>query len=149
MDVEGQDLLDVVLHLIERPPYRQLLPVAEHTGAGRLADVQIRLPGFDLQRDDLGPPRPRGYRVQMAAFELLVPHDAAVAHPAVEGRDHLDPARPVLRDERPLDPRVVNVGHADEAAASQRCLPAAAIAKPELADEGHVPDVELMAVAEQ
>src|SRR5262249_6035739 len=147
MDVEGQDLLDVVLHLIERPAYGQLLPVAEHAGAGRLADVQIRLPGFRLQRDDLGPQRPRGDRVQMAAFELLVPYDAAVAHPAVECRDHLDPARPVLRDERPLDPRVVNVGHADEPAAFQRCLSATAITKPELADKGHVPDVELMAVA--
>jgi hypothetical protein len=52
-----------------------------------------------------------------------------------------------LRDERPLDPRVVNVGHADEPAAGQCCLPAAAVTKAELADEGRVPDVELMAAA--
>src|SRR5262249_41338015 len=59
------------------------------------------------------------------------------------------PARPVPRDERPLGPRGVNVSHADEPAAFQRCLPATGITKPELADEGHVPDVEFMPVAEQ
>ena len=121
----------------------------KHARAGRLADVQIRLPGLGLQRDDLGPERPRGDRAQVAAFQLLVARDAAIPHPAVDRRDHLDAPRPVLRDERPLDPCVVCVGHADEPAALQCRLPAAAIAEAKVADDGRVPDVELVAVVEQ
>ena len=85
----------------------------------------------------------------MAAFQLLVARDAAIAHPAVDCRHHLDAPRPVLRDERPLDPGVVSVRHADKPAALQCRLPAAAIAEAEVADDGRVPDVELVAVAEQ
>ena len=149
MHVEGQDLLDVVLHLVERPPGVQPLITTEHLRAGRLADVQVRLPGLGLQRDDLRPESPQRDGVQVAAFKLPVPCHAAIAHPAVECRDHLDPSRPVLRNERPLDPGVVRVGHADEPAAAQRCLPAAAITKAEMADEGRVPDVKLVTVAQQ
>src|SRR5690348_10701419 len=92
---------------------------AEYAGASRLADVQIRLPGLGLQRDDLRPERPRGHRVQVAAFQLPVAGDPRIAYPAVDRRDHLGAPRPVLRDERPLDSSVMRVGHADEAAAVQ------------------------------
>src|SRR6185437_4017963 len=52
-------------------------------------------------------------------------------------------------DEGPLDRGVVNVGHADEPAAFERGLPAAAVTETQLADESRVPDVEVMPVADQ
>src|SRR4029078_7317772 len=125
--VEGQDLLDVVLHLVEPPLDLDLTISAEYAGASRLADVQIRLPGLGLQRDNLRPERPRGHRVQAAAFQFPVAGDPRVAPRAVDGRGHLDVPRPMLRDERPLDPSMMRVGHADEAAAVQRRLMALVI----------------------
>ena len=85
----------------------------------------------------------------MAALQLLVAGDTAIGHPAVDGRDDLDVARPVLRNQRPLDPRVVRVGHADEPAAVERRLPAAEITETNVADDSRVPDVEFVAVTEQ
>ena len=76
--VDGQDLLDVVLHLVEPPVDLDLTITAEYAGASRLADVQVRLPGLGLQRDDLRPERPRGHGVQVTAFQLPVAGDPAL-----------------------------------------------------------------------
>src|SRR5580693_8606195 len=122
---------------------------AEHAGAGRVADVQVRLPGLGLQRDHLGPERPRAHGVQVAALQLPVAGDPGVADAAVDRRDHLDAPRPVPRNERPLDPSVMGVGHADDAAAVQRRLTTLMITERQLADYSRGPDVKLMAVTEQ
>jgi len=147
--VEGQDLLDVVLHLVERPAGRQRLAAAEDARAGRLADVEIRLPGLGLQRDDLRTGRPRRNGVQMTSFEFPVAGHAVVTHPAIERGDDLDLPRPVARDEGPLDTGVMLIGHADEPAAGQRRLPAGAVTKAEVPKDGRVPDVIFVAVGKQ
>ena len=85
----------------------------------------------------------------MAGLQLPVAGDTAIAHPAVDRRDHLDVPRPVLRDKRPLDPRVVRVAHADEPAAVQRRFPAGQITETNVADDSRVPDVQFVAVTEQ
>ena len=85
----------------------------------------------------------------MPADKPLVPRDSGVPHHAVQRGDHLHAARPVLRDQRPLDARVVGVGHADEPAAVKRRLAAAAVAEPHMAHDGRVADVELVPVVEE
>ena len=117
-DLERQKLLDVVLRLVEAALNRHRVGAFEHAAPRRLADVQVRLPGLDLQRDHLGPERPRRDRIEVPALELLIAGDATVGHAPVERADDLDPPRPVLRGQRPLDPRVVDVRHADEPAAA-------------------------------
>ena len=149
LHVEGENLLDIVLHLIQPPLDLEALICGEHPRAGRVADVQIRLPGLGLQRDHLWPKRPRGNGVQVAALQLPVAGDTAIAHPAVDRRDDLDVPRPVLRNQRPLDPRVVRIAHADEPAAVQCHLPAAEITETNLADDSRVPDVQFVSVTEQ
>ncbi len=126
-----------------------MLIASEHARAGGVTDVQIRLPGLGLQRDDLGTERPRADRVQVAAFQLLIAGDTRIAHPAVDRRDHFDAPRPVLRDKRPLDPGVVRVGHADEPPAAQRGQPPEVVAEAETANHGCAPDVQFVAVIEQ
>src|SRR5260370_19349463 len=59
-DVEREHLLNVVLHLVEAAVDSERLPaVVEDARARRLADVQVRLARLHLQRDHLGPERPR------------------------------------------------------------------------------------------
>src|ERR1700689_2422163 len=99
--------------------------------------------------EDLRPERPRGNGVQVTAFELPVARHAGVAHPGVERRDDLDLPGPVLRDEGPLDPGVMLVCHADEPAACQHRLPAAAVTKAEAPNDGRVPDVVFVTVVKQ
>jgi len=96
-----------------------------------------------------GPNVRGGNGVQVTAFELLVAGHAAVAHPGVERGDYLDVPGPVLRDEGPLDPGVMHVCHADEPAACQRRLPAAAVTKAEVPNNGRVPDVVFVTVVKQ
>ena len=85
----------------------------------------------------------------MAALELLVAGHAGVGHPPVDRRHHLDPARPILGCQRPLDPGMMNVGHAHEPSAAQRRLTAAAIPEAQLSDHRRVADIELVAIGEQ
>ncbi len=70
----------------------------------------------------------------MAPLERPVARDPVVGHAAVQGRDDLDPARPVHRRQRPLDRRLVHVGHAHEAAALEHRLPIRPV------DEAHPPE---------
>ena len=123
LHVEGEDLLDIVLHLIQPPLDLEALISSENACAGRMADVQIRLPGLGLQRVT-SDPNVRGetgfrWRPSSCRWRTTPP----LLHPAVDRRNHLDAPRPVLRNQRPLDPRVMRVAHADEPAAVQCHLP--------------------------
>ncbi len=85
----------------------------------------------------------------MAALQLAVARDVAVDDAAVQRRDDLDRARPVLGCQRPLDRRLVGVRHAREAPAVQRRLAAAAVAKAQPPDDHRQADVVLVRVVEQ
>ena len=139
--VEGEDLLDVVLHLVEVALHRHRLVAAEDAGARGLGDVDVRLPGPHLQRDGLRAERSRGDRVEVAALQLAIAGDHLVGHPAVEAGDHLDSTRPVLGCQRPLDAGLVAVGHAHEAAAAQHRLPAGAVTEAQHPLHHRLPDV--------
>jgi hypothetical protein len=146
--VKGEDLLDVVLHLIEVAfDVRQVLALID-ARAGCLSHVQVRLPGLHLQGDHLGAERPRGHRIQVTPLELTVAGHPAVGHPPVQCRDDLHPARPILRCHGPLDTRLVDVSHADEATAAQRCLPAGPVAEAQFAHHHGGVDVQLMPVGQ-
>src|ERR1019366_9045836 len=149
-DGEREHLLDVVLHLVEAAVDGERLAAAvEDARARGLADVHVRLARLHLQPDHLGPERPGRHRVEVAALELLVARDAAVGHPPVQARYHLHPAGPVPGCERPLDTRLMDVGHAHEPPAAQRRHPAGAVAETQLADHRRGADLKLMPVAEQ
>ena len=94
--VEREHLLDVVVHLVERAIHVELNAGGEHACAGGFADVHVRLPRLDLQRDDLGAEGPRADARDVAALELAVTRHAAVHHATVDRRDDLHPAGPVL-----------------------------------------------------
>ena len=89
-DVEGEDLLDVVLHLVAGCARTTAGAVAaEHPGPGGLGDVDVRLPGLHLERDGLRTEGAGGDGVEVAALELAVARDHLVGHPPVERGDHL------------------------------------------------------------
>ena len=148
-DLEADDVLDVVLHLVQRALDVHGLAAAEHARAGGLGDVDVRLARLDVQGDDLRPERARRDGVEVAPLELAVARDAAVRHAPVERRHDLDRTRPVLRGERPLDRGLVGVGHAREAPAAQRRLAPAAVAEAQLADDHRGPDVVFVAVFQE
>ena len=104
---------------------------------------------WTFERDHLRPERTRRDRVEVAALELLVARHAGVGHAPVDRRHHLDPARPILGRQRPLDPGMMNVGHAHEPSAAQRRLAAAAIPESQLSDHRRVANIELVAIGEQ
>ena len=141
--------MDVVLGLEQAARDIDGLVATEDVGAGGLGDVQVRLAGLDLQRDDLGAERARGDRVEVAALELRIAGDAAVGHAPIDRGDDLDPARPVLRGDHPLDRRLVMVGHADEATTAQAGLPAGPVAEAQGPGQERAADVVLVAVLEQ
>src|SRR5260221_9732321 len=95
-DVEPEHLLDVVLHLVQTALDAKGSAAVEDAGARRLTDVQVRLPRLDLQRDHLGPERPRAHRIQVPALELPIACHAVVGDAPVERGDDLNAARPVL-----------------------------------------------------
>ena len=148
-DLERQDLLDVVLHLVEAAFDDERLAPFEDGGASRLTDVVVRLTCLGLQRDHLGPERPGRGRLEVASLELPVASDTTVGHAPVDRRDDLHVAGPVLGRERPFDARVVHIGHADEPPAPQRRLTAAAVAEPHLPADRRTADVELVPVVER
>ena len=143
-DVEREDLLDVVLHLVELPPdlcRSSWIVLAEDPGAGRLGDVDARLPGPYLERDRLGSERAGRDGIEVAPLQLAVPRDHLVGDAAVQPRDDLDASRPVLRRDHPLDTRLMAVGHGHEPAAAQRRLTAGPVTEPQLALHQREPDV--------
>src|SRR5215204_1087283 len=148
LDLEGEHLVYIVLHLVEPPGYVELPELSIDAGAGRLGDIYVRLAGSRLEGDDLGTERPGRDRIKVAAFELPVAGDASVYDPAIQRRDHLHPARPVLRGDLPLHGRLVHVGHADEAAGLQRGLATCAVAEPLTTLEQGVTHVVLLPVGE-
>ena len=83
-DLEGEHLVDVVLHLVEAAIRVEPCPVAVDAGAGRLGDVEVRLSRSHLQGDNLGAERPRGHRVEVSPFQLSVTGHAPVRDPTVE-----------------------------------------------------------------
>ena len=85
----------------------------------------------------------------MPALELQVSNDAAVGDPAVDPRDDLHPARPVVRGQRPLDPGEVRVGHAHKPTAGQRRLAAGAVPKANQAARYRPAQVHAVAVVQQ
>ncbi|MDF2978876.1 MAG: hypothetical protein K0S40_3604 [Actinomycetospora sp.] len=151
-DVEVEHLLHVVVHLVERASGLHELPAASPAAvdprAGGLGDVEVRLPGADLEGDDLRPERAGRDGIEVAALEVAVAGHHVVVDAAVDRRDDPDPARPVLRGERPLHRGLVAVGHGDETAAAQRRLAAPAVAEAELAPHRRGADVVGVAVVE-
>ena len=141
--------MDVVLRLEQAAPDIDGLVGAEDVGAGGLGEVEVRLAGLNLQRDDFGAERPRGDRVEVAALEIRVAGDAAVRHAPVDRGDDLDPARPVLRGDHPFDRSLVMVGHADEATTAQAGLPPGQVSEAHRPGEERVANVVLVAVLEQ
>ena len=85
----------------------------------------------------------------MPALELQVARDATVGHTSVDRRDHLNPPRPVLRRQRPLDTRPVRMCHAHKPPAAQHRLTPSIVPETKLPDHHRRAHVELMAVAEQ
>src|SRR5512132_4694361 len=148
-NVEGQRLLDVVVHLVQRALDVDRFAAFVDTGTRALAYVDVGLPGSYLQRDDLWPECPRRDGIHVPPHQLAVPGDATVGHTAIDRRDQLYAAGPVLGRKRPLDPRLVRVGHADKATASQRGQAAVAVEEPQLAKEDRVPDIKRVAVGEE
>ena len=148
-DVERQHLLDVVLHLVQAAFNGERLASLEDACARRLADVDVRLPRLDLQRDDLRAERPRRDGIEMPALELQIAGDALVSHASVDRRDHLHPARPVLRRQRPLDSGPVRMGHAHESPAAQRRLTPGGVPEAKLAGHHRPVNVELVTVLKQ
>jgi hypothetical protein len=90
--LEGQHLVDVVLHLVEAMvhAYHPILPV--DPGACRLGYINVRLAGLRPERDDVGTYGAGQLRVQVAAFELPVAGDAPISNPAVQRREHRHPS---------------------------------------------------------
>ncbi len=149
VQLERQHLLDVVLRLVGGAYDVELLAAAEDARAGGLGDLDARLAGARLERDHVAALDPRALRVEVAALEVAVAGDALVDHAAVERRDDLDPAGPVLRREVPGDRRLVHAVHAHEAAAAQAGLPAVPVAEGQLADHQRVPEVVHVPVGEE
>ena len=147
--VKGEDLLDVVLHLVKVALHRHRLAATEDAGPGGLSDVDVRLPGPHLQSDGLRAERSGGYRVEVATLQFAIAGDHLVGHPAVEAGDHLDSTRPVLGCQRPLDAGLVAMGHAHEAAAAQHRLPAGAVTEAQHPLHHRQPDVVRVLVGDQ
>ncbi len=148
LQLEGQGLVDVVLHVVEAASDLQLAAAGVDAGAGRLGDVDAGLARLRDQRDDVGLGAPTRHRMEVAALQLPVAFDALVGDPGVEGGDHRRLARPVLGRDRPLHGAEVRVGHADEPLARQRRLPAGGVAEAHDAPDGRAPDVQLVPVGE-
>src|SRR6266566_9262630 len=147
-NVEGQRLLDVVVHLVQRALDIDRFAAFVDTCARALAYVDVGLPGSYLQRDDLWPECPWREGIHMPPHQPAVPGDAAVGHTAVDRGDQLHAAGPVLGRKRPLDAGLVRVGHADKATACQRSQAAVAVAEPQLAKDDRVADIKRVAVGE-
>src|SRR5215218_433561 len=111
LDLEGEHLVYIVLHLVEPTVDVELPELSIDAGAGRFGDIYVRLAGSRLEGDDLGAERPGRDRIKVAAFELPVAGDASVYDPAIQRRDHLHLARPVLRGDLPLHGRLVHAGY--------------------------------------
>src|SRR6476620_8813638 len=148
-NVEDQRLLDVVVHLVQRALDVDRYAAFVDTGARAFAYVDVGLPGSHLQGDDLWPECPRRDGIHVPPHQPAVPGDPAVGHTAVDRGDQLYAAGPVLGRKRPLDPRLVRVGHADKATASQRSQAPGAVEEPQLAKEDRVPDIKRVAVGEE
>jgi hypothetical protein len=116
-------------------------------GAGRLTDVDLRLPGAGRERDHFRTEGPRLQRVEVSPIQLLVTGDPLVTRLS---RAVITSTRagPVLGCDDPLDRRQVPVGHADETLADQCGLPCCLV--PEADRPGHRrgPDVVLMPVVQ-
>src|SRR5438270_12710870 len=86
--------------------------------------------------------------MQVAALELPVAGDTLVYDACVKRRDDLHRARPVLGRDGPLQARLVQVRHADEAPAGKCGLAAPAVAAAKPAHHGRVADVDRVPVAQ-
>src|SRR5947209_19651937 len=87
--------------------------------------------------------------MQMAALELPVAGDTLVYDACVKRRDDLHRARPVLGRDGPLQGRLVQVGHADEAPAGKCGLAAPAVAEAKPAHHRRVAEVHRVPIAQK
>ena len=149
LDLEIEAVLDVVLHLIDASSDVKLLSAPVHARAGRLRDLDPRLPCADLQRDHVIARRARAFGIKMAAPQLVIPRNSTIQHTSVQDRQHLDWTRPILGNDLPFERAQMHPTHAHEPTAPQTGLPAGAIPKSQLTPDKRVSNVVAMPVGQE
>ncbi len=157
LDIEGENLVDIVLHAVQAAAGPGNATLVVDTGAGRIGDVDAGLAGANLQPDDVGvgvlgeagAGGVGGDRVEMTALQLAVAGHAPVQDAPIERGHDLHPAGPVLGRDPPLHPRPVLVGHTDETVGLQPRQPARPVAEAEVAAKHGATQIKLVPVGEQ
>ena len=88
----------------------------------------------------------RGENAQVAVTQPFIAGDTGVADPSVETRPHLEPARPVLRDERDVKAGQERVRHGHQPALGHQRSAPCLVGDPEPAGEHAPAQVELLDV---